>query len=303
MSIDPRQLRYLMAIAECGSFTSAAERLAMSQPALSNSIALLERNLGVSVLDRTRRGSTLNAFGEILVRRASGLESLLSAAEEEVRLKAAGIEGPLIIGATPSVLALLLPEALCRLSRKSGPIDIRIVDGVDSKLLPALYAGELEIIVGPVGETFEANPEIQEVPLMDDPFTIVAAADNPICGREQVSLSELTEMPWVLPFEASSYRERLESFFRIANAPWPTNCIYTDSLIALEAIVRRSDRITIFSRLQAMGQIDRRLRTIPLKHAGTRTIGYKHRKNGPLSPLCLSLIAGLRAATAALDTP
>ena len=73
MEPDYRQLMYLLAIAECGSFSRAAAKLRMSQPALSNSIAALERALGVRVLDRTRNGATLTDFGRLLANHAEAL--------------------------------------------------------------------------------------------------------------------------------------------------------------------------------------------------------------------------------------
>ena len=95
MAIDPRQLANLLAVAKHGSFNRAAAALGLSQPALSNSIRQLERRLGVSVLDRTSSGSTLNEFGNILIRQAQTVEALLLQAGEEVRLRKLGIDGPL----------------------------------------------------------------------------------------------------------------------------------------------------------------------------------------------------------------
>ena len=80
-NIDARLVAYLLAVAEHGSFIAAADALGISQPALSNSIALLERRLGVRVLERSHKGSTLNDYGEILVRRAASIRSLLGQAE------------------------------------------------------------------------------------------------------------------------------------------------------------------------------------------------------------------------------
>lgn len=302
MTVDTRQLRNLLAIADCGSFTGAADRLGISQPALSNSIALLERSLGVPVLVRSRRGSTVNEYGQILVRRASGLNALLSSAEAEVKLKAQGMEGPLSIGATPSVLARFLPDAICRLVKASGPVDISIVDGVDSTLLPALRSGKLDIIVGPVGDVFGVSEDIAEEPLLDDPFSIAAAAANPLTRQRSLALPELIDQPWVLPQEGSSYRLRVEAFFRAANVAWPRDCILTNSLPLQEAIVRGSDRIAIISLLQAMAQPDGGLKSIAIEGGGSRTIGMKTRRLGKPSPLAQRLADSLREAAAEVGT-
>ena len=138
MAVDAIQIANLLAIARTGSFTRAAAEKGMSQPALSNSIALLERRLGVPVLTRSRRGSELTPYGEILVRRAEGLQALLSDAETEVRRRADGVAGPLRIGATPSVIPTLLANTLIDLVADGEPVDIEIIDGLDQTLVPML---------------------------------------------------------------------------------------------------------------------------------------------------------------------
>ena len=87
MDIDPRHLRILLSIAEQGSFTRAAAAQRISQPAMSAGIALLEKQLGVRVLERGRHGARLNAFGDLLVRHARGLNALLDQAKAEIDLK------------------------------------------------------------------------------------------------------------------------------------------------------------------------------------------------------------------------
>ena len=82
MALDAKRLIDLLRISEHGSYTHAAAAEGISQPALSNSIAVLEKELGVRVLDRTRRGATLTDFGRLLVSHAALLESLLCLVEQ-----------------------------------------------------------------------------------------------------------------------------------------------------------------------------------------------------------------------------
>src|SRR5262245_50964973 len=99
--MDPRRLVELLRIAEHGSYTRAAAAQGISQPALSNSIAILEKSLGVRVLERTRNGATLTEFGRLLTTYAEALQSLLSRAADDVRLKKLGMEGSLVVGVSP----------------------------------------------------------------------------------------------------------------------------------------------------------------------------------------------------------
>src|SRR5262245_25088069 len=102
MPLNPKRLADLLAIAEHGSFSRAAAATRVSQPALSLSISVLEKELSVRVLIRERKGVRLTDFGEILVRSARALQSTLGQAEEEIRLARQDTSGPLTIGASPA---------------------------------------------------------------------------------------------------------------------------------------------------------------------------------------------------------
>ena len=284
MAVDATQIANLLAIARTGSFTRAAAEKGMSQPALSNSIALLERRLGVSVLTRSRRGSELTPYGAILVRRAEGLQALLSDAETEVRRLVDGIAGPLRIGATPSVIPTLLARALTELVRHGDPVDIEVIDGLDQTLVPMLRSGAIDVIVGPVSEMFMSSGDVVERVLMDDPFAVAVGRRSPFRHRKRLSLADLAEAPWILPRPGSTYRSHVEALFMTAGIAWPKDCILANSLQLLESVVGASDRITIVSPVQ-MGQSDGALIVIPLADAGSRTIGYKIRASGRLSSL------------------
>jgi DNA-binding transcriptional LysR family regulator len=295
MAVEASQIANLLAIAEHGSFTRAAAEKGMSQPALSNSIALLEQRLGVKVLERSRRGSTLTAFGEILVRRAEGVQSLLSDAEAEVRRHAAGISGPLRIGATPSVLASLLPKALRRLDEGGAPLDLEIVDGLDGRLVPMLRSGRIDIIVGPVDEMLGQTDDVIEAVLFEDPFWLAAGPASPFHGARILSLTELADAPWALPREGSSYRRHVEALFMTAGVGWPRDCILVNALPLLESLVAHTTRITLVSRAQ-LTQPPRPFRVIPLDGAGARRIGYKLRRAGRPGPLTQQFIEALEAS-------
>lgn len=293
MAVEANQIANLLAIAKHGSFTRAAEEKGISQPALSNSIALLEQRLGVRVLERTRRGSTLTPYGEILVRRAEGVLSLLSDAETEVKRRSAGVAGPLRIGATPSVLATMVPAALRQLLVNAGPVDIEIVDGLDDMLVPMLRSGTIDIIVGPVAEMFRSPPDVLEHVLVNDPFAVAVGPGSAFFNKESVTLAELADAKWVLPRPGSTYRRHVEALFMTSGIPWPQNCILANSLPVLESLVRYSDCVTIVSMVQ-ISEGNRDFKVLALDGAGHRSIGYKLRRNMRPSPLLEGFCTVLR---------
>src|SRR5215468_3387717 len=130
MALEPRQLMHLAIIADHGSFSRAAAAMNMSQPALSSSIAQLERSVGARVLDRGRQGAKLTEIGSALVRHARALQSQLAHAAEEAHLRKLGGEGPLKVGVTPVTAANLVPQALGRLHRETPNISVSVLEGV-----------------------------------------------------------------------------------------------------------------------------------------------------------------------------
>lgn len=283
MAINSSQLANLIAIANAGSFTKAAEERGMSQPALSNSIALLEQRLGVRVLDRSTSGSVLTRYGEILVRRGLGLNAFLEDAEREVRLSTLGRLGPLRIAATPSVLSRLLPEAITSLTSEVGDVHIEIVDALDEALKVMLQSGGVDIIVGPLSGLFPVEANVLETPLISDPLVLAIGPYNPLRGSRGVSLRDLGDKAWALPREGSDFRALLEALFRSSSVKWPGNCVLTNSLAVIEELVAETDRVSIVTPIQLSSLT--RLELVPLQEATSRVIGIKTRRDVQLTEL------------------
>jgi len=284
MRIDPRHLLNLLAIAEHGSFNRAAAARGLSQPALSGSIAELERKLGFAVLTRTRRGSELNEYGRILVQGARTVEAQLAQTAEQVNLARLGVAGPLRIGATPSMTLKFVPELMGRVLREGGKVQLSVREGLDDELIPALRSGDLDILLGPaLGPALPAG--LAEEPLFDDAFAVGVGPRNPLAKRASLSLDELADSPWVLPGLGSAYRRHLEALFMTSGVPWPAHCVVSNNLQLVESLVTLTNRVTIVTELQARMHNFWRIRTVPLRGGGRRTLSVKWRKVGALPPM------------------
>src|SRR5690606_32653673 len=265
MDIDPRHLAILRRIAESGSFTRAAASLRISQPALSNSIAQLERLLGVRVLERGRHGARLTEFGHGLVRRARALDAHLKGAVEEVRLRKLGAEGPLAVGVTPVTAADLVPRALGLLKRRTPALSVAIVQGLEEDHMAMMEVGAPDLVVRPVG-VYPSRPEVVEEPLILAPLSLIVRTRPPLAPRRSVALKELADAEWALPSERSAFRRQLEALFLTAGMQWPTLCVTTNSMVALKSVVMHSDAVTIMpEQLVAFERGAGRLRCIRLR--------------------------------------
>ena len=297
MDIDPKHLRVLNQIAESGSFTRAAAALRVSQPALSSSMARLERLLGVQVLERGRNGARLTEFGRTLVRHARALDVHLKAAAEEVRMRKLGAEGPLVVGVTPVTAADIVPRAVGRLKRESPHLSVAILQGLEEDHMAMLDVGQIDLVVGPVG-VYPASSHVAEEPLMLDPLSVIVRTRHPLAARKSVALRDLRDADWALPSERSAFRRQLEALFLTAGMQWPPVCVTTNSMVALKSVVMHSDAVTIMpEQLVTFERGAGRLHCVRLRDAGhPRTIGFKWHRDREPSPLALRFIAAVREA-------
>jgi DNA-binding transcriptional LysR family regulator len=286
MRLEPRQLTHLATIAAYGSFSRAAERLNISQPALSASIAQLERTVGSRVLERGRHGAKLTELGHALTRHSHAVDSQLAMAAEEIRLRKLGGDGPLVIGVTPISAASLVPEALGRLKRAIPRLSASVIEGVFGEGMSMLRAGEIDLFVGPVG-IFPGSAEIVEQPLTTDPLDLVMRPRHPLANSASLSLRDLRSVDWALPNEGGAFQRQIEALFISAGVQWPAFYIGTNSMTALRAIVMQTDCVTIMPRrLLRLERKARRLTTVRLKDRGSRrNLGLSWIRHRGLSPI------------------
>jgi DNA-binding transcriptional LysR family regulator len=153
------ELRHFLLIAEHGTFTEAARRAHLSQPALSASVRRLEERMGARLLDRGRHGAVPTAAGEVLVPRA---RATLAAFEDGIRAvgEVQGIQrGVARIGGGATACTYLLPKTLATFSRRHPQIEIRVREGFTDELMDALHDGALDlaIVTGRANEPWQTD--------------------------------------------------------------------------------------------------------------------------------------------------
>lgn len=299
MRVESKQLRNFLAIVEQGSFTRAAETVAMSQPALSASIAQLEHCLGVSVLNRSKTGATPTVFGEMLIRHARAVTSTLEHAGAEIALKRQGISGPLAIGGTPVSLNSLVPGALALITRNLGPVSAIVREVTDDMLHPLLRTDEIDLAVGVVGLDAPEADIVEEV-LIEAIYEVVVSSDHPLAGRAHIDMAALAALPWVVPAKGGAFRRQIESLFAMTGIPFPTAAITCDSLSLLKEVVRQTNGVTVLPHPAIAAERKAGTLTIvPLDvPRAPRTFGIMRLRTRPTSPLADAMISALRSVAA-----
>lgn len=196
-----KHLRVLRAIRTTGSFSTAADQLDYTQPAVSKIVASLERELGTVLVDRETRPIRLTDAGEALARHADEIFERLLSAEAEVQAIAQLDSGTLSVGTFSSAGAAFFVDALRELRSTHPAVEVSITEGMPSELVDRLRAGELDLAIvfdfPQAGEDRSVGLEAHH--LLDDPFDVVLPAEHHLAGFSQVSYADLAEADWVLP--------------------------------------------------------------------------------------------------------
>jgi LysR family transcriptional regulator, hydrogen peroxide-inducible genes activator len=190
-----RQLRYLVALAEQRHFARAAEDCLVTQSTLSAGIRELEEMLGVVLIDRSRRQTTLSPAGEEVVVRA---RALLRAAEELVDAAHAGgkpLTGLLRLGVIPTIAPYLLPRALPAVRAAYPKLRLYLREEQTGRVLELLGRGRLD--AGLIALPY-ATGDLRTLSLGDDPLRIACPQGHPFAVAGTVGEDELAQQPLLL---------------------------------------------------------------------------------------------------------
>jgi DNA-binding transcriptional LysR family regulator len=197
---DLRQLRALQAVAEAGSFSGAADALNYTQPAVSKSVATLERELGAVLVERECRPVRLTDAGVALVRHADEVFARLSSAKLEIEAITQAEAGTVTVGTFGSAAAAFVVDALCEFRKRHPEVRVSIVEGMPSSLIRRLRAGELDLAVvfdfPAAGEDIGEALELHQ--LLDQPFDIVLHGNHPLASVKRVRPVDLANDDWIL---------------------------------------------------------------------------------------------------------
>jgi DNA-binding transcriptional LysR family regulator len=197
--LDVKRLNILREVAHRNSFSAAADSLYLSQSAVSQQIATLEREVGMRLLDRTREGPKLTDAGRVLVGHAEAAIARLEEAERDLAAIAGLESGELRVASFPSASATVLTEAVSIFDRRHPGVRLSVADAEPEESLPRLRAGDLDLAL-----TFDypSIPKAEERDLdrelvLTESMYVALPADHPLASRPTVDLAELSEMTWL----------------------------------------------------------------------------------------------------------
>ena len=194
--MDLRHLRHFVAVAEDMSFTRAAQRLHVAQPALSVQMKRLEQDLGVELFDRSRRTIRLTQAGVLLLTEARRILALVSETVEVVRRADAGAVGSLSIGFVPSAANAALPPILRRFGAAHPGVVLHLREMAPDDLVRSLHEGRLDVCF--LYLPFE-DPSLEQAVVAREPFIAALPEDHPLAERKTVDVRALRDEAFILP--------------------------------------------------------------------------------------------------------
>jgi DNA-binding transcriptional LysR family regulator len=188
----------LVAVADAGTFSRAAENLGYTQSAVSQQIGTLERIVGTSLFDRPGgpRPVHLTPAGETLLTHARAMLARMSAAAADLRALASGEQGELRVGTVQSVGTKILPRLLRRFLADWPGIEVSFRESNDcDELLHLVETGELDLTFVELGSAPSDRFETRW--LLDDPMVFIAPADAPEATRSVVGIGDVVHLPMI----------------------------------------------------------------------------------------------------------
>lgn len=232
-----KHLQLIVALDQLRHLGKTAEFLAITQPAVSKTLAEIERMFEHTLFNRSTRGTEPTIYGESVIRFAKKVLSEFERTKEELKDTLTGASGKINVGAMVVAMPTLLGPAIARLKKASSNTRIFVEEGDLNRLLPRLRSGELDLLVGRL-EPGYAAPDLKTEVLYGQTMCLVVNTSHALAKKRKVSWQDLAHSAWVVPPAWASSRTKLiQAFYQQGLNP-PNNLIETASFLAIfDAII------------------------------------------------------------------
>lgn len=278
MRLDPQRLLVLLAVADAGGVVAAGRRLHLAPSGVSQHLAALERETGLVLLDRSRRGgqrpAQLTTAGRRLAAQAARLAEVLADAEAEVHALSGHVHGPVALAAFPTVIARLVVPALTALAGARPGIRATVLELDEAPATAALHAGELDLVLveDDAGHPRTPTPGLASRWLLDDTYRLAV----PIRWPVPETVADLAGRPWVHGPSGSAVRRVLDRLRATTGLPLPGahSCLEFPAALSL---VDAGLGAALVPDLALTGAAPAGVRVIDLPALGARRISALHR--------------------------
>jgi DNA-binding transcriptional LysR family regulator len=296
--VNQRQIERFIDVAETGSLSRSSRRMHVSQPALSKSLRILEDQVGAQLLNRGPRGVRLTEYGTVFYKRARSIAAEFRRAAEELGNLRGSTAGAIAIGVTPGpgVLDRVVPKAVSRVARRRPGLKVQVRSGTTSELLPALNAGDLDVLFTVLDERV-AGPDLHCRKVFEDHFALVARPAHPLFARRR----DLLAFRWALLEDAAPLWHVLEGIASELGIAIEYAPIESNSVVFMRTVVSEYDFIGVLPSYAAA--LSPELAFLPLERIAesgvlprlSRPMGLIHRAETTLTPVGRAILRSIAA--------
>lgn len=290
-----RHLQLLVALADLQTVSKVAHAMHVTQPAVSKTIAEMERGVGVSLFERDGRRIKPTPYGECLIRHARELLLHARRASEELQAMSSGTDGRVEVGVLSVAAPILIPQTVAMLKQRSPTATVCLHEGTLDQLIPALQAGRLDLVVGRVTHGL-INQDLASESLFDDPSVIVVAQTHPLARRKRVRWNDLDGLAWIVPTAGAPMYERLLSILEAHGIGKPINTIESVVIAANLALLQSSTVLGLLPNSLARHYVEAgALKILPLNLGGVMgPVGMAWNQESESTPVTALFKACLR---------
>jgi DNA-binding transcriptional LysR family regulator len=250
-NIKLRHLQLVVALDEFRHLGRTAEFLSVSQPAVSKMLAEVESMLGLTLFDRSTRGTEPTNSGQAMVRFARTVLADYERTRDEIAAEASGAAGRTRVGSMVVALPVLLAGAVKLLKQRAFLATVMVEEGDLTHLLPKLRLGELDLFVGRLEPGYSA-PDLVTEALFNEPMVVVVKCGHALTAKKKPDWNDIANMPCVLPPPWASLRVKIEQTFYKHGLNPPADIIETSSFLALNTFVQQRDAAGFLARSVGM---------------------------------------------------
>jgi DNA-binding transcriptional LysR family regulator len=281
-------LHLLLAVVQAGSMDKAAALLNMTQPAVSRSIAELERTLGVRLLDRSAQGVEPTAYGRVLLECGTAVSDDLRQAFKKIQVLTDPAAGEVRIGCNPWLAPSYVAAVIDRLARRYPRMEFRVMAPPLEMLRRELHERKVDVLVEGRLDPRDERSDFEL--LYEESYVVATSVKHPLARRRRIELAELVNELWTLPMPETVFGSLLRDAFRSAGFDYPRTTVFTHIPEVRTSLLTTGRYLTIFPSTVLRFPVPRaEIKVLPvalpMTHVPVEIVTLKNRMLGPAAQL------------------
>lgn len=282
-----RDLHILLTVVQTTSMAKAAQKLSVSQSAISKAIADLEYTLGVRLLDRNPRGVEPTSYGSALVKRGLAAFDELRQGVGEIQFMSDASVGEVRVGCPESMMATLLPPVIKQLSARYPGISVHVAQINPVTLdIRELRERNVDLMIGRVALAF-AEEDVKVEVLFEEPLVVVAGVQSHWARRRKIELPQLVDAMWIHYPPGQAPRVLVDRAFSARGLSPPRAAVATFSFYLRDMLLTSGDYVTVIpaSMVRVFNAKNQTVKVLPINLGiQTRPVAIFTLKDRTLSP-------------------